>query len=146
MLWQEHGLTGMLRHTVYSLIGTGLQPTPNVGQFFSTLLLIVFVCALAYYTTRLLGAARFGRLGGRRNLEILETLGVGSQSFVQIVRVGEKYVLIGVTRGQVSLLTQLEEDQLKFPEVSHQVAGFDALLNRFQKKGDFPENGRDNKP
>jgi len=135
------GLTaGLLeaRHTVYSLVTTtGLQPTSSVAQFFYILVLVVVVSMLAYYTTRMVGSARFGRFG-RRNLEVLESMGVGPQSFVHIMRVGEKYVLIGVTRGQVSFLTELEEGQLEFAEGGQlgKKPSFESFLGHFQNKED----------
>ena len=133
MLWSYTGSTGFLdvRHTVYSLSKDWSTPLASVGQFFSILALVIIVAGLAYYTTRMLASAKFAR-GGRRNLEILESMGVGPQSFVHIVRVGGQYVLIGVTRGQVSFLTQLEGDHLTLPEPGKQMIGFESLLNRFQ--------------
>ena len=141
-----HGLAADLldvRHTVYSLAQNWSTPMPPVGQFFSFFLLVVLVAVLAYYTTRLIGgSAKFGR-GAKRNLELLESMGVGTQSYVHILRVGEQYILVGVTRGQVSLLTQLSADQLQLPE-GGQGVGFDSILSRFQKKQDPPDDGKDN--
>jgi flagellar protein FliO/FliZ len=166
MLWWGHRLAALsdVRHTVYSLSkdwSTSLQP---VGQFFYMLLLVVAVSVLAYFTTRLVASAKFGK-GGRRNLEILESMGVGTQSFVHVLRVGEQYVLIGVTRGQVNLLTQLDANQLQLPEVG-QRPSFDSIFAKFQRKDDnsdlydrfqnedvkvdpqkdFPDNGSDKNP
>jgi len=102
----------------------------NIGQFLYVLLMVVIVCALAYYTTRLLGSAKFGRRG--RNLELIETLGVGTQTFIHIIKSGEKYVLIGVTRNQVTFLKELDADDLTFPDVA-QTTGFESLLSRFRQ-------------
>ena len=142
MLWANIGLANLFnaRYTAHSLVQNWSTTIPPVGQFFYTLLLVIVVAAMAYYTTRLLGSARFMR-GGRRNLEILESLAVGPQSFVHVLRVGEQYVLVGVTRGQVTMLTQLEADQLKLPEGGTASIGFESLLSRFQKKDNNPENG-----
>lgn len=142
-----------VRHILHISNGNWSTSTPSVGQFFSILLpasmaplgqflyvflLVIAVSALAFYTTRLIGSAKYGRLG-RRNIEIIESMGVGPQSFIHIVKVGEQYILIGVTRGQVNILTQLEADHLNLSE-SSQTSAFESLMNRFQKKEDPPEN------
>jgi len=144
MFWKNIGLIDWLvspidvRHTAYSLSNNWSTAMPGVAQFFYIVMLVVVVALLAYYTTRLIGTAKFGR-GGRRNLEIVESMGVGPQSFVHVLRVGEQFLLIGVTRGQVSLLTQLEADKLKIPE-SGQMPGFETLFNRFQKKDESSQS------
>lgn len=150
--------------TMYSLSNeTGLHQIAPVGQFFYTLMatphlplmpflqmimLVMVVGALAYYTTRLIGGAKYGK-GGRRNLEIVESMGVGPQSFVHVLKVGKKYVLIGVTRGQVSLLTELEEEQLVLSENSPKVS-FESFVSKFQKNAEEDDglnsNGEDNNP
>ena len=127
-----------VRHTAYSLNGNWSTPTPSVGQFFSIFILVIAVAVLAYFTTRLVGSVRYGRFG-KRNLEIIESMGVGAQSFVHILRVGEQYILIAVTRGQINILTKLEAEQLKLSE-SDQPSTFESLMSRFQKKEDPPEN------
>ena len=131
------------RHTVYILNGNWPAMTPPVGQFFSIFILIIAVCALAYYTTRLLGAARYGRFG-KRNIEIIESMGVGPQSFVHIMRIGEKYVMIGVTRNQINMITELDEGQISLAE-SHQITGgFESLMGRFIKKEEQQEDDNKN--
>jgi flagellar protein FliO/FliZ len=89
---------------------------------------------LAYYTTRWVASARFGRLG-KRNLEIVESIGVGTQAYVHLVRVGKKYALVGVTRTQVSPLYELNEDDILLDEVSSN-ANFETIFSRFQRKSE----------
>jgi len=144
MMHMGYALQASARHTVYILNGNWSTLAPPVGQFFSIFILIIAVCALAYYTTRLLGAARYGRYG-RRNIEIVESMGVGPQSFVHILRVGEKYVLIGVTRNQINAITELDKEQLSLTEGAQAGGGFETLMGRFMKKDEDerpPEDGQ----
>ena len=108
----------------------------DVGRFLYVLLLIVFVALLAYYSTRLLGRARGGIVrSGKKNLEVLESVGVGAQSMVQIVRAGSRYLLIGVTKERVTLLIQLEESELRLSEASTFAGNaFGETLRRFISK------------
>ena len=129
---------------IYSLSKDWSTPMFPVVQSFNILFLVAVVASLAYITVKLVGGARYGRGGVRRNLEIVESISVGPQSYVHVIRVGGQYILIGTTRGQVTMLTQLDQDQLKLPEAVQGV-GFESFLSRFQKKnGDSgDEKGND---
>lgn len=154
MLWSEIGF--LVDDVAYILIKDLTTPMPAVVRSFNILILVVFVCLLAYVALRLMGNAKFTR-STRRNLQIVESISVGPQSFVHIVRAGGQYVLVGVTRGQVSMLTSLEPDQLKIQSPS-QTTGFETFFNMFRKESewstdqggdgtDFNENTRpDDKP
>ena len=127
-----------VRHIAYSLsigLGNGWSASlQGVGQFFYILLMVVLVAVLAYYTTRLLGSARMGKFG-RRNLQIVESMGVGPQVFVHVLRVGKKYVLVGVTKNHVSQLSELAEEDLKLDFVED-TANFDSIFSRFQRRSE----------
>jgi flagellar biogenesis protein FliO len=79
-------------------------------------------------------------------------MGVGQQSFVHIVRVGERYVLIGVSRGQVNTLAELDADQLEITE-RRDLPSFDSFFGRINalRRGERPtdddsNNGSEQKP
>lgn len=152
-----YGLTDSAVHTghnVYFLIKDWSTPmlsvvqslniltVPPMIQSLNILLLVAVVCGLAYFTTKVIGGAKMNR-GSRRNLEIVESIGVGTQSYVHIIRVGEKFVLIGTTRGQVNMLSQLDPAMLKLSNTG-QGAGFDSFLNVFMKKENDPDNIKNN--
>ena len=118
----------------------GPTPIATVGQIFYVVLMVVIVAALAYFSIRMAGNAKFAR-GGRRNLEILESMGAGPQAFIHIVRAGKKYLLIGVTRGQVSTLSELDPEQLILPEGRGAGGSFESLLGRFMNRNNKNDGG-----
>ena len=126
----------------YGSLVAGATSLPPVADFLYVVLVVVVVSFLAYYTTRLVGSAKFVR-GGRRNMEIIESMGVGPQSYIHILRVGEKYLLVGVTRGQVNLLSHLDGEQFKFAPGEKGLA-FQSLLGKFLKKDGSPNGGEEN--
>ena len=106
----------------------------NVGRFFYILLLVVFVAALAFWSTKLLASARGGKLrGSRRNLEIIESVGVGAQTMVQIVRAGAKYLVIGVSKERITFLAELGKDDITLGERqgAPPEGAFASILKRF---------------
>ena len=127
----------LLSNALYSLSLDWTTQAQLVVRFFSTIFMVVVVALLAYYTTRMLASAKFTR-GGRRNLEHIESIGVGPQSYIHIVRAGKKYVLIGVTRGNVNFLTEVDEEGLSL-SLDGQRPGFESFMSRFQKKNEESE-------
>ena len=117
-----------------------LQPggTNSVVQFLTALLVFVFVVALTYFTVRWVGA--FQKLQpGNRNFEVIETCKVTQNKYLQIVRVGSRYFLIGIGKDAVEYFTELDKEDLDLHADTGMQDGFQLLYQkakeRFQKRG-----------
>ncbi len=85
--------------------------TDSYLQFLTVLLLFVFVLVITYFTTRWI--ARYQKVkSNANNLEVIETCRISSNKYLQIVRVGTKYVLIAIGKDEVHMLTELSEEEL----------------------------------
>ncbi|MFT3951824.1 MAG: flagellar biosynthetic protein FliO [Oscillospiraceae bacterium] len=78
------------------------------------LLLVGFVAILylAYLTSRFVGKSHRFRAKSGGNIEILQTVAIGSDRQLMIARVCGKLMLLGVTESAVSLITELDAQQL----------------------------------
>ena len=50
------------------------------------------------------------------NIEVIETCRLSQTKYIQIVRVGAKYLVIGVCKDTITMLASLDETELEFPE------------------------------
>jgi len=80
-------------------------------QLLGVLLIFVFVLVLTYITTRWIASYQKSH-NFNRNLEIIETLNVAANKYVQIVRAGDEYLVIAVGKEEIQLLTKLTEEQV----------------------------------
>jgi flagellar protein FliO/FliZ len=48
------------------------------------------------------------------NMELKETLRISNNKYLQIVRAGDKYLVMAVCKDTVTMLTELTEDELDF--------------------------------
>lgn len=83
----------------------------SIAQLITVLLIFVFVLFITAYITKLVGG--YQKMQGRnRNLEVIETLRITNTKYVQIVRAANKYIVIGVGKNEISMLTELDADEL----------------------------------
>ncbi len=47
-----------------------------------------------------------------KNMTVIDTMRISPSQCIQIVRIGEQYLAIAVSKDQVTLLTKLDEDEL----------------------------------
>lgn len=94
----------------------------GIKLVFSALLgLVIFagILYLAYVSTKFIGS-RYS-LGGKggKNLKIIESLAIGKESRLAIVKAGEKYLLLGITPHSISNVAELSEEEIKAAETQN---------------------------
>ncbi len=84
-------------------------------QFVTVLLLFFLVLALTYVTTRWVAGYQKSRLYSR-NVEVVETFRLASNKYIQIVRTGDKYLVLALGKDTVTMLTELTEEEIRTEE------------------------------
>ncbi len=90
------------------LMGSTIE---NVLRFIFTLFIFVVVLGLTYYVTRWIAKYQQG-ITPKSNIHIMDTCKISPSKYVQILKVGETYLVIGVSKDNITMLAQLEESQL----------------------------------
>ena len=80
-------------------------------QLLGVLIIFLFVLAITYFTTKWIGNYQKTNFANK-NLQIVESIRVGNNKFIAIVKAGEVYLVVAVGKDDVTLLTQLTEEQL----------------------------------
>jgi flagellar protein FliO/FliZ len=110
---------------------------PNLlAQIWNLVILIiafVAIVALAYFSIRLMGRAKNTRgLGG--NIKVIEAAGLGFQNTVQLVKAGDKYFLIGVSRTGITLIGEVDGASLNFNKQAAAQMPFENVLSKLFNK------------
>ena len=113
---------------------TGTGRTDSYLQFLTVLILFVFVLGITWVTTRWIANYQKGRdLSG--NLEVVETLRITGNKFLQIVRAGKKYLVIAVGKDEIHMLTELTEDEVTtLKEHNTQNPDFKSILEKLKSQ------------
>ena len=95
---------------------------------------LVLVVLLLYVFVKVMAASRGGFRRGV-NLSIIENVSVGQQAVVSLVRAGEKYLVIGVTKERITLLSELDAQDLTLAEENDKAGAetppFISVLSKF---------------
>lgn len=102
-------------------------------QFITVLILFVFVLLITYWTTRWIARYQKGKAGAG-NLEVIETCRISPNKYVQILRAGEKYLVIAVGKDEIHMLAELSEEELLLQKNSEEASvSFAGVFEQMKK-------------
>lgn len=105
----------------------------NFLQFIGALGIFIFVLAITYFVTRWIGNYQKTQWKNR-NMQVIETMRVTNNKFIQIVKVAEEYLVIAIGKDRIELLTKLDEvsiQALKLPE-DKPMESFQEILKKWK--------------
>ena len=103
-------------------------------QFMTILVIFVFVLAITYWTTKWIAGYQKSKKSNA-NLEVIETFQLANNKYIQIIRVGQKYLAVAIGKDSVTMLTEVPEDQLSFSSsANNEQMSFKELFEKMQKK------------
>ncbi len=119
------------------------QGTNIYAQFFTVLIIFIFVLAITWFTTKWISNYQKGKsVAG--NIEVLESARVGNNKYVEIVRIGERYAAIAIGKDTVTMLMELSEGDITLSSDSSQVMpDFKGLLEKIQNKSTAEDEKKD---
>lgn len=126
----------MTRYLILSTV-TNDSFGKGISQIIYIFILCIVVFVGAYYTSRLLGNYQ---LNNKKlsNLKILEVISVGPQKTIQLIKVGNEFILVGVTKDKITFLKEVSEANIDLSltttNVNQSVPFKKYLENSFKKK------------
>ncbi len=113
-------------------------------QFMTVLFLFVLVLLVTYFVTKWMAGYQRGRISNA-NLEVVETISLANNKYIQVLRVGQKYLAVAICKDTVTMLTEIPEQDLILSDGSvSKTMSFKDMLDKMQKKTILEkEDGRD---
>lgn len=90
---------------------TSVSGVESFVQFMTVLILFCVVLGITYVTTRYVADFQKIKQEGR-NISVVETCRIAPNKYVQIVRLGEKYIAVAVCKDTMTKLAELSEEEL----------------------------------
>ncbi len=116
------------------MILTAAGSLDSFVQFITILLLFLFVLVITYVVTRWVSGIQKVQMTGK-NMELVETMRISNSQYLQIIRAGEKYLVIAVCKENVTMLTELSADQLSLDNVNEvKSLSFREILDKMKQQ------------
>ena len=124
-----------------STVGLG----SSYAQFITVLIIFVLVLGVTAVVTKWLAGYQ-KQQGVGSNIQVIETSRISNNKYIQIVRVGDTYMVIAVCKDTVTLLGQISEEGLKLANTGGDFS-FRELLEKVARKNSAavgePEESRE---
>ncbi len=103
-------------------------------QFMTVLILFVFILVITFWVTKWIAGYQKGRTINK-NMELIETFQLTNNKYIQIIRVGQKYLAVAIGKDSVTMLAEVPEEELILSsDDGGAQAGFKELFEKVQKK------------
>lgn len=104
------------------------------AQFCTVVFLFLLVLFLTYFVTKWIAGYQKSKTVGT-NIEIVETYRISGTKYVQILRIGERYVAVAVCKDTVTKLTDMAADEIHSQEpLEKSNKSFQEVLDLIKKK------------
>ena len=119
------------------MLATAQNSLQSLFELLGLILIFVIVLVVCYYTTRFVAGRQLGqeKIG---NFETVETFAIAQNKYLQLVRMGNKYVVIAIAKDSISYVTELDENEVCQIQKNATVSGksFKEILSGFTKKSE----------
>lgn len=122
-----------------------LAGSNGILELFGVIIIFVLILVASYYTTKWVAKSDLANRGAK-NIVVLETYRIAPGKVIQIVKTGKKYIVIGVSKEHIEMLTELSSDEYEETKgVTNQDFKFQDVLSLVKKETFGRNNKKDEK-
>ena len=125
---------------------TNVKWLDNLLQLGFVIVVFAFVLFLTYLAAKITGTYQSNIMNNRSNIRVIETYRIANNKYIQIVRIGGKYVALGIGKDNITFLTELDEENIKdIATMPREKMDFKTILSKIRKDEDdtFPRDDKD---
>lgn len=93
--------------------GTGYS---SFWQLAGLVLMLIIILVAAHYTSRIIGGIKLGQLR-KSNFQVIDSYRITPNKALQIVRIGNKYIVIAIGKDDINFITELDESEVILREL-----------------------------
>lgn len=83
----------------------------NFIQLIGLVILLALILIATYYTTRFVGNVKLGQMKNS-NFKLIDAYRISPNKLLQIVKIGNKYVVLAVCKDAITFITELDEENV----------------------------------
>lgn len=85
----------------------------SIWSLIGLCVVFILIITAAYYTSKFLGKTNLLQ-SRNKNISLVETFRISQNKWIQIIKIGKKYIAVAVTKDHVEMLLELSEEELAF--------------------------------
>ena len=90
---------------------TGYSSTESILKLIGLIILCVLIIAASYFVTRFIGSNKAGGMKSA-NFEPVDAFRLSPNKYLQLIKIGSRYVVIAVCKDTVTFVCELTEDEV----------------------------------
>lgn len=106
----------------------------SIGQLIILILLFVFVLFLAYMAARIAGSFQSNTINKNINVKVIEVFHLSNNKYIEIVKIGGHYLALAICKDTVTLLTELDESEVREHEKTMEPINFKNILDKMKNE------------
>ena len=105
----------------------------NVLRLLVTVIAFILILLLTYFATRFMASYQKSSTIGT-NFELIETYRLSNTKYMQLLRVGKRYVVIAVCKDTVVSITELGEEEVLMPDYTKGQEPFKKIFENLKRE------------
>lgn len=112
-------------------------------KVFITFAAAVFIIYLSYVCSKYIGKG-MNKSSSSRYMRLIDQIMIGQDRYIAIVQTGTKYLMVGITAGQINVLSEVQPDELLplSPETDETGVKTQDFRELMEKLGNLRKKGR----
>ena len=106
----------------------------SVLQFVQVTLIFGVVLIACIFVTRFVGNYQKG-VTMNSNMQVIQMIKIGNNKFLQVVKVGDRYLVLGLSKDYITMLIEISEEEARKLEKKNTPpvgTAFSDIVNRFK--------------
>lgn len=113
-------------------IAAGYSGIQSVLKLIGLIILCAIIIAASYFTTRFVGKREAG-MTGNSNFKSIDVYRINQNKYLQIVQIGTRYFVIAVSKDNVTVLTELNKEDITYFRDDSKKVSFKDIMARVTK-------------
>jgi flagellar protein FliO/FliZ len=124
------------------LLVLNTSPLEGILQLIKLLFIVVLVLAITYFVTRWIAKGQ-KRVSGSSGIEVIDTGRLTNDKYIQIVKVADRYLVLGLSKENITMLTELSEEEVDSLclEEKKELPGFSDILKNMKSRVEKKDKG-----
>ena len=112
-------------------------------QLVGVFILFLFILGATYLTTKIVGGVKLNQMKSS-NFHVIETYRITQNKFLQLVKVGTRYIVLSISKDNINFIIELQEDEiLHLDQMGKSKESFSTIISKLTNRQNNPNFPKD---